>query len=371
MSTLEEIRNSFSIESHLTPCLEALRDWAKQNLPGREDEIVILLNRYNALLTGINNFLFTEEEAAAKSAQVVKNALDLMRKYEKEVQQKAEPDPGTVANANLLHDNHKYTCNRATQHNSFDQWKKQSPRDKPLFYYLYGDELHVHKGFFRRLAFEMEGGLLVLENEDLKVPNQVYTREITIKKKPDLDSYKTEIVGRVFKAFELLPDAHAPLLEKDITYVMTNSPVLNQQRLTADDYICIYTRIHQLHWDPKLTPMATRWFIRDFCKLPLPPDAPQLIFFLGLEYDELMPGIQDQVLKMVEASDIVHGLPKLEKVSNTDIQDWLLSYEEILELSVSERRQLIRDKFPKPEFYMDELIPLFEELIHQVNNQNL
>lgn len=371
MSTLEEIRNCFSDESDLTPCLEALRDWAKRNLPAREDEIVILLNRYNALLTGINNFLFTEEEAATKSAQVVKNALDLMRKYEKEVQKSADPTEALLNNPNLLHDSHKYTCNRVNQYSSFDSWKKQSPRNKPLFYYLYGDELHVHKGFFRRLAFEMEGGLLILENQDLRVPHQVYTREITIKKKPDLDSYKTEIVGRVFKAFELLPDAHAPLLEKDIAYVMKNSPVLNQQRLTAQDYICIYTRIHQLHWDPKLTPTATRWFIREFCKLPLPPDAPQLIFFLGLEYDELMPGTHDQVAMMVEASEIVHGLPKLEKVSNIDIQDWLLSYEDFLNLTVSERRELIREKFSKSEFYMDELIPLFEELIHQVNNQNL
>ena len=370
MSTIEEIRNCLSEESDLSPCLDALRNWTKQHLPAKENEVILFQNRYNALLQGINSFLFTQEEADVKAAQIVKAVLDQMDKYQKELLKKSSGGSvNDLADTGLLHESHKYTCNREQQYLAFDQVKKNAPEDKPIFYYLYGDELHRHNAFFRRLTFEMEGGLLVLENQALKVPHQVYHREIAIKKKPDLESYKVEMASRIFKAFELLPDAHAPLEEKDISYVMEHSPILNQQRLTNEDYICIYARIHQFHWDSKLTPLATRWFINEFCKLPLPPESPRLLFFLGLEYDELSPSIHDEVSVVVKASDIVNELPKLEKVVQPDLQEWLLSYQDILNLTVSQRRDILRSQFSANDFYMDEILPILEELIDNFNNQ--
>lgn len=362
--SLDDIRTSLQEETDLRPGLEQLVEWTRQHLPAREDEVLTMLKQLDLIEEGARIQIFTQEEITTRTNRIFKNALDALRAYAKEKDTQVF-DPRTITqDQEGLHDAHKYTCNRSDQSTSFDSLNEKTPAGKPIFCYLHGDELHLHKGFARRLELELSGGLLRLENPTLQVPVQVYLREIQIEKRPNLESYKIEIARKVFGAFDLYPDLHAPLLEKDLLYLVKNSPVLNLHHLSQEDYICFYAQIHELQWDPKLTPAATRWFIREFCKQPLPPGYPRLVFLLGLEYNEMNKTVEEQVMEVVQPSDLVHVLPKLEEVPQIDIMNWLLKYQTPLKLGVRERRQLLMQYFQEEKYFMDDLIPIFEQIIH-------
>lgn len=86
------------------------------------------------------------------------------------------------------------------------------------------------------------------------------------------DVYKQNIIKSLCAAAGIPPNAHAPLLDKNLGFLLRHSPAM--QGLKPSDFVCTLLTITQLDWDSRMTPVILRWFIREFCAADLPDHSP-------------------------------------------------------------------------------------------------
>ncbi len=250
------------------------------------------------------------------------------------------PTPSIAPSGIALHDYHRFTCDRVPHNDKFQELYSDNRNDKTHFYYLYGVDLQSHLGFFNRLAYDLEGRLLDYLNPDLDSRIQSLKIELTFDFSENMTIYKTNILKSFFAAMHTTVNEHEPLLEKTLTYICENSPLV--QGLGSNDFVCIFLGISQWDWDEQITPEATRWFINQFCRTELPENSPQFLFFFAIMYEEEDEELQEEVKAVLRTAKHVVVLPELNMVEFRDIARWLEKYKKIAP-SARDRNKMLKE----------------------------
>lgn len=254
-----------------------------------------------------------------------------------------------------------YTCDRDEQYTQYEQLESAFKPGSMHFFYIYGDEQQAHKSFFRRIVCDLEGKY----QEELGSirRNPVVKRiELSVESggcsKPE--RLRERFIRQLFFAFGLNPANYSPLVHQNMTNLLSESE--KTCALRAGSFVCIFAHISHWHWDPVLTPDATRWFIEEFCSRQLPPDSPAVLFFFALDFDdEDRPWVRKEVLETVkhEAKYVV-SLPELEMVKkDPHIHQWLMKYVH----PTHKRKEIAKVKFPKDQYFMEHVELVLKELI--------
>lgn len=260
----------------------------------------------------------------------------------------------------MLHDYHRFTCNRDDQYDQFEIFSGKQKDKKVQYYYLYGAEPQSHKGMFKRLAYDREGRLRDYINPDLELHCQAKKVEITFETSSYPEVYKSKVLKNLLTAFSVNVNDQEPLLEKNLNDLLDASPTL--QSLGENDYVFILLRISEWDWNPKVTPLVVKWLIESFFEVELPPTAPTFMIFFGLIYEEDDSGIEFEVLEIIKEGQYLQILPELEMVSKGHVKRWFSKYD-MLYQSTQQKKDLLNQHFGKGrEFEMEEV----ENSLHQI-----
>lgn len=357
-----EVRQ-FLLRDQIDRALPVLRDFVHQQVASRRTEVDLLQARYQDLENRIHQGLVTTDQQV-----VERNVLRRDILYFLEVLDQTDTDatPATSA-VNPVHEYHAYTCDRVEQNDAFYR-ERTARKEKVLHFYLYGGDLHEHELFVARLAYDLEGRLLDPGNPELPLCCRVeQILPTTFEFSNDPLRYRQNILRSLFSKMGLAPDPHAPLLDKDLTYLWQHSPRL--EGMQASDYVCVLFKISDFDWDEELTPSSARWFIQEFCAQRLPAEAPTFLFFFSVEYDEEDLERSTEIREAVARSQSLIRLPELHKVTQRDLGRWLERYEIVL--PEGERpRAVLRDTFGRErEHYMADVYPELKRLIDAYNNR--
>ncbi|MEL7220955.1 MAG: hypothetical protein AAGJ93_06520 [Bacteroidota bacterium] len=348
--------------------LEQLRSWAKQHLPDMLINIELQLSRLNLLTNNFTKGLMDMTYYQTNLIQVNNAVLVLIDDCKKEFQLVAPTVTSEEEVVINLHEYHAYTCDRVEHSDSFRQFFAQ--QEKPVqFYFLYGGDLQSHEGFFRRVAYDLEGRLQDYLNPGVQTSTQALQLEMTFEFSRQLEHYKQNILRSFFAMMGLQPNDHQPLLEKDLAYLLPLSPRLHN--LKPSDYICIYLHISQYDWDAELCTAAAKWFVNDFCqKGQLNTPATMLIFF-AIEYDEDDEDIKAEVETAIKSAETLKTLPELGMVDQRDIGRWMERYKQISPNSRT-RRELVRQTFGNTKtHYMEDVELELKKILDKYNNNLL
>lgn len=269
----------------------------------------------------------------------------------------------------VLHDYHRYTCDRIDQSDRFQQFFSERRNEKVHFFYLYGMDVQSHGGMFKRIAFDLEGRLRDYLNPGMETGCKSIQVEMTLGVGGDPEVYKQNILKDLFAALSVRVNEHEPLTRKNITWLRENSPVL--QGLGASDYVCIFAGISQWDWDKEMTPAITRWFINEFCQGDLPEDSPTYLFFFAIIYEEDDSQIEQEVEAVISQATSVHALPELNMVQMRDIGAWFSRYKFIAS-SASELKNMRQQYFGQAgEYVMEDVEIKLKQLIDEYNRKFL
>lgn len=272
-------------------------------------------------------------------------------------------NPGQIL---LLHLHHSYTCDRTTQSKAFHDHLQATPDQRIQFFYLYGGDLHLHSGMFRRIVLDLEGRSLDYLNASLAAACKVKAIEITFEGYEPLEDYKTELLKGIFAAFALQPNQLGPLLSRHLSDIVQASPQLRD--LGGNDYVCVYINIDKYSWFSDHTPEAARWFMEEFCNAALLPSQPRFLFFFSVEFEEEDADLANDVRDKVDDNPKIQALPELSKVPLNDIDRWLGKYKKI-QPDPRERKKILQERFAGSEHYMIDVQENLQELIKQYNDQ--
>ncbi len=364
-STLAEIKDVIRA-GKTERALADLRDYVAAARPAYVSEVTLLENRRAATERENRQGLLLGDPYEARRNALTRALLGLIN----QIETAADPDAGAAAGPPPVHDYHAYTVDRVEQNDAFYQvHRRRETTDKCDFYYLYGGDLHEHELFFRRLAYDIEGRLLDPANPDLPLACRVeQIVPTTIDFSTDAELYRQNMLRAFFAKTGLQPDAHAPLLTRDLTYLLAHAPRL--QGLTAADFVTVYFKISDYEWDATLTPATLRWFIEHFCQpIPLPVAAPTFLFFFAVEYDEEDAAIKAEIKTAVDAAEFIVPLPELAKLQQRDIGRWLERYE-MLFVPPQRPRTFLRATFAREaDHYMADVHPILKKLIDEYNTR--
>lgn len=348
--------------------LEQLRSWAQQNLPDMVMTIELQLSRLNLLINNFTNGLMNMADYQTNLIQVNNAALVLIDECKKELETLAPVNTENDETVKSLHEYHAYTCDRVEHSDSFRQFFAQQEQ-AVQFYFIYGGDLQSHEGFFRRIAYDLEGRLQDYLNPGIQTTTQALQLEMTFEFSRQLDHYKQNILRSFFAMMGLQPNEHQPLLEKDLNYVLPLSPRLHNLKPT--DYVCIYLHISQYDWDAELCTAAAKWFVNDFCKKGQLPTPASILVFFAIEYDEDDEDIKTEVQQAVQSAETLKTLPELGMVYQRDIGRWMERYKQISPNSRT-RRDLIRQTFgDSKEHYMEDVELELKKILDKYNNNLL
>lgn len=267
----------------------------------------------------------------------------------------------------VLHDYHRYTCDRVDQSDRFQQFFTEKRDAKVHFFYLYGMDVQSHSGMFKRIAFDLEGRLRDYLNPGLETGCKSIQVEMTLGVCGDPEVYKQNILKDLFAALSVRVNEHEPLTSKNIAWLRENSPVL--QGLGANDFVCIFAGISQWDWDKERTPAVTRWFINEFCQVEMPEDSPTYLFFFAIIYEEDDSDIEQEVEAVISQSVSVHALPELNMVQMRDIGAWFSRYKFIAP-TAGELKDLRQQYFGQAgEYVMEEVEIKLKRLIDEYNRK--
>lgn len=359
MLTIKDI-GRLLVESKPQQALEALRDWAQVNLPDKTSDVELQLSRVNLTLQTFAKGLMSATDYQTNLLQINSGVLFLLEECKKESSQENDNTSPT------LHEYHAYTCDRVEHSDSFRSIFDLTPQALQ-FFFLYGGDMQSHEGLFRRIAYDLEGRLLDYLNPELETRTKALQLEMTFEFSRQLTHYKQNILRSFFSMLGLLPNEHEPLLDRNIAYALEKSPRI--KGLKNSDYVCVYLHISQYDWDPELTPEAARWFIKTFCNCALPKDAPRIVVFFAIEYDEEDEDIKAEIKAALATAETLQALPELGMVEKRDIGQWLERYKQLSPNSRS-RKELLKTTFgSEREFYMEDVELELKKLIDNFNNQ--
>lgn len=296
---------------------------------------------------------------AETQLQEAKAALDEAESVQP-TQSAGQPPPA------ILHNWHRYTCDRMVQNNRFQKVLKDKADAPAHFFYLYGLDRHAHEALVERFAFDLEGVLKSHLNPKLTARCRVDRADIiSLTLNYDLEMYKTDILTSLFFEFGLDPDAHSPLLERDLAYLWKHSPRL--QSLCEEDRVCCYMVIPEFDWDAEVTPSLVTWLITEFCGERLPAEAPTFFFFFGIEFEEEGSPVKKEVEAAIRAGGRIQILPELNKVEERDLKRWFSTYRKFMPES-QRRERLYQEHFGGQAYeYMEDVIRQLDRIIDQLN----
>lgn len=288
-----------------------------------------------------------EEETVFQLAQVKKELTEALADTTE------APKSVQKENQNTLHDHHRFTCDRIKQDVKFHKVFKTVEDAKAHFFYLYGMNVQSHQGLFNRFAFALEGRLLDYLNPEFESKCKAIKTILTFDLAQDEEYDKQQVLSHLFASLNVPYDKFEPLLEKDLTYLYQNSPLVKD--LGKDDYVCVMLGISSYDWDAELIPELARWFITTFCASELPESAPTFLFFFGIIFENEDAEIHSQVEAIVKNSSLIYGLPELKEVTMRDVESWFAKYSFICE-TVKDRENLINQSFgSEHKFDMEEV----------------
>ena len=277
----------------------------------------------------------------------------------------AAPGPPAAARE-LLHDWHRYTCDRNEQNNRFQKIIREETEARAHFFYLYGLDRHAHQALVERFAFDLEGVLKNYLNPELAARCRV-ERELgfALIFTGDVEEYKTDILASLFVAFGLDPDGYGPLLDARLDGLWRHSPRL--RGLGPHDRVCCYLGIPELDWDKELTPLVVDWFIEEFCGSHLPSEAPAFYFFFGIEFEDDGSPVRREVEAAIRAGGRVHILPELNMVEEDDLKRWFRIYQKFM--PEREQREAIYQRHfgSQPQAYMEDVLRCLHRIIDELN----
>ena len=342
-------------EGDLENCLRRLLLWAElQRMEEARLTAELRLSQLNRLEKELMKGLLTREQYDAEFNRIAAHALNLLDECEDPAPAAADDSVPPAGNRRPLHANHAFTCDRVDQSDAFDGLfqGKAAKKQKAQFYYLYGWEPQSHRGMFRRIAFEREGGLLALVDARSSPLCKTRCFEIKLKRTRREDIFRQELVKTIFAALQVPFNEHEPLLQKDLRYIVDHSPLLSEFR--EEDFVCLYIPIGSYDWDERVTPQVARWFFQDFCGVELPAGSPTFLFFFAVvfEVDEEDEGLVEEIRETVENSDLIHPLPELNRVSRRDIRRWFRFFSPIAPTS-EQRQALLTEHFGENENEFD------------------
>lgn len=284
--------------------------------------------------------------------------------------------PPPIIDKITLHDFHKYTCDRRVQLSEFEEIYENKQAQKIQFYYVLGKKEHAHYGFVNRVTYEKTGHLLYIE-EPINLTNTPSIKKIVLNNYGGLDQLKKRLIRELFIKLGINANANAPILEKNIQFISAQSPII--QQMNAKDFVSIQISIYEDEWDEEETPALVKWFIYQFCQLPLPEEksvasilpenTPTFLFFFSILFDEADSDIMDFVQDEVDKSHYIKALPKLTMVTKKDVEKWFRKYSIIT--PYTKTRDAIIDKyFEKQEVYEMETVQInLKKIIDDFNNQ--
>lgn len=333
---------------------KALAEWI-QGLDTADVEMLktatALQSRYNRLEISKAKGIIAQDAYNLEFNQIQDSLLDLLNNQ---------------SSSNLLHLHHSYTCDRSPQTQAFNAQLQTKPDQRVQFFYLYGGDLHLHTGMFRRIVLDLEGRSLDYLNSGLASACKVKAIEITFEGYEPLEDYKTELLKGLFAAFALQPNQLGPLLSRNLADILKSSPQLRD--LGGSDYICVYINIDKYSWFSDHTPEAARWFMEEFCNCELLPTQPRLLFFFSVEFEEEDADLASDVRDKVDDNPNIQALPELTKVAIADIDRWLGKYKKI-QPDPRERKKILQERFSGTDHYMIDVQETLQELIKSYNDK--
>lgn len=276
-----------------------------------------------------------------------------------------KPSPAPTPPPSLLHEWHRYTCDRSPQDTSFQ--KIRQAKDRTQFFYFYGLDRHAHQALVERFAYDLEGVLRSHLNAEVDKRCRVARAlDLVLLLNGDAETCKTEILASLFTKFGVDPDSHGPLLQTQLAELWRNSPEL--RGLGSQDRVCCYMGIPEFDWEREVTPKVVTWFIEKFCGASLPPEAPAFYFFFGIEFEEEDSPVKAEVEVAIRAGGSrVHILPELGMVVERDLKGWMRTYQKFMPDREQREAFLNKAMGGAAEIYMEELLVYLHRVIDQIN----
>lgn len=328
--------------------------------------VLLQESRYREANTKWINGLQSKEDTDLTINQVRQALLLLIDDLETgDLKPSERPDASALAPKVLLHDYHRYTCNRVEHSDAFAIAFGKNRTQRKHFFFLYGLDLQSHRGLFYRIAYDLEGRLADYLNPELQKQCKSLTIELGFDVSHDPQVYKQNILKNLFFSLDVPVNESAPLTEKNLNWLLSRSPKVSG--LAPSDFLCVFVAISEYDWDPDITPEVTRWFITSFCEAKLKDEFPTVLFFFAIIYEEDDSPVESEVRAMVRSSELVTGLPELNMVAKKDVARWFSKYSFIAPTHT--RLKAIRDQHfgQAQEFYMEDVELKLKKLIDAYN----
>lgn len=327
---------------------------------------ILLYSRYSEIRKQQIDGLITPDALIVEINRLHKAILDLLLEPEPIVSSQIDR---TSSNLIPLSEYLSYTCNRYRQDEKFREYVPLQARKNAHFYYLYGSKEQSHRGFLKRLQFELDG------HHKSNSKGCIRLLSISPRLSANYNIYRENILKELFKELEIEVDSlqfllnrEVSILDKSITHLL-DSPLLKGKN--PPKVIFLYIKIAHLHWNRELCVRAARWFINTFCAPELGTNSPVFMFFFGVEFDENKPSIREEVEAAVEESAHMFALPELSKVSRDDVDAWFEDHDAFAEDERSEYWEALKDNLfgERPQFNMRFVEKKLKQLIDQYNNR--
>ncbi len=287
------------------------------------------------------------------------------------------PEPAPVATSTTptttLNPHHQYSCNRMLQKDDFAITALTYPEEdqqRVHFFLLYGCDLQQNEGLFRWFAARLAGK----HNDHLRQAQTNYIRVtkrvLSFPPNKKLAALKLAMVSDFLSIFNIPPGKIERLKQKNLAFALEHSRQL--KTLKAEDRIAVLFIISERSWDPRVFQPAIQWFIRDFCQVNLPAQAPQFFFFFGVEYDEDRSDIPQQIQAVVANQEIpLNPLAELAMVTKDDVEHWFETYR-MFWRRTRDRKRTFKKYFQQPfaeegELYMEDVQDFLEQIINEIN----
>jgi hypothetical protein len=347
--------------------LTALASMVKELCPHRIQEVAMLHSRYNTAKTDHEIIgSMTEDKFRAEVNGLNNTILTL-------AQEIAGSDGDDIDDDNShLRPYHCYTCDRREQEMEFKTFVSLKQTENLHFYYLYGGNRQSHRGFVKRLAYEIEGRAKDYLQPGIKPACEVLKLNMDAVTHPDFDIYRITFLSDLFQVFGIpvhTLNNNSDLLQSTIIDLL-ESPKLKGWR--APNVVCLYIRISHEDWDKENCIQAARWFINEFCKADMPEGHPEFLFFFGVEYRENQPHIRAEVERAVQESRHFNSFSELKNVTPEHLDSWLDKYYMIEEQMDIDREDLKEQIFrQKDETNMVSIEKGLKRLIDEFNAAQL
>ncbi len=364
-------------KGELEDCLRRLLQWTEaQRMEDTKLALELKLAGFNRAHKEMMKGTLTRELYSVELTKTSEHVLQLISECERNLNTPQEDSlsANDTQDQTPLHPNHQFTCDRIDQSDDFEELYQLQRRErkKAQFYYLYGWEPQSHRGMFRRIALEREGGMITPQEEGDWPLCKALAYEIKLKGTRRENIFRQQLVKNLFATLQVSYNEHEPLLQKDLRYVVEHSPLLGELR--EQDYVCLYIPVGSYDWDSRVTPQVARWFFGEFCGVELPPDSPTFLFFFAIifEEDEEEEELIEEIRETVENSEYIRPITELDKVSRRDISRWFRFYSQLAPTSV-ERKALMKEYFGEHEreFDMETVQLQLNKIIDAFNNQQL